>query len=746
MAKLLRLYKLYETMSQWEELDTSHLTLLARLSKFLMIVFLMSHISACVLMGITQLYRLDDGQLEDFESHEWNPDSWIMRAGLDGFGRGRTYLLTLYWAFTTLTTVGYGDITAYLPGEIAWTVFVMICGTSLFGYIIGNVASVMTHVDETAVLIKNKIQSVTAYMRYRQFPPTIVNKIRRHYEYSWKRTQVYNEEEILSELPTTVRTEVALYIHQQTIMKVPFLRDLGEDVVPMLVHKLKPILASPRDVIIKEDYFGEEMYFVVGGELKMFLDGGKVQALKHKRRERSFAELVLGEFSFFKNSFMEMDVNEEITREMEIHVGQINKGDYFAEYAIILDFAKHPVSVKALGYCDIFSMSKAGFLDISEHFPDVFNQVISVGIKRYKLLMETLGRKRTWATAALVRGVKLEKIEGEDIQQMVDTEGSALDRPLGFLERWNRRRDLELLMFKREEEHKKMKVTTDLNNSAPHALIKDQESRDDEDKYGFQEEDKESEVFPISPKSPALDSSAKRRFLDIGRKSGTKIHADDQNNERTKGERGSSAPHPFRDTLHDVKEKLVHGAHESMCLKTTLSSKMHYRKDRASDLDQNDKTPSLLDYAQQATAIEHESELHGRKISFRMLAKIKHWKNRAVMNVALNNMTTVEKHHRRKVKGKMQGRNSVVEKSSGNNIDRPSHNTGTSPMAEKMARLSESQKMIESRMESMEDMMAELHTTAEKTNENLAHLARLLGQQQVLDINNNGALTPHDAT
>uniref|UniRef100_A0A7S3UWV7 Cyclic nucleotide-binding domain-containing protein n=1 Tax=Heterosigma akashiwo TaxID=2829 RepID=A0A7S3UWV7_HETAK len=160
--------------------------------------------------------------------------------------------------------------------EIAWTILVMIGGTSLFGFVIGNVASVMTHEDETAMLVKAKIQSVLAYMRYRDFPDTLARKIRRHYEYSWKRSQVYNEEEILLELPTALRTEVALYIHKDTIIKVPFLKELGDDVIPMLVLKLKPINASPRDIIIKEDYFGEEMYFCVEGELKSYLGGGKI--------------------------------------------------------------------------------------------------------------------------------------------------------------------------------------------------------------------------------------------------------------------------------------------------------------------------------------------------------------------------------------------------------------------------------------------------------------------------------------
>ncbi|MFN9956670.1 MAG: ion channel, partial [bacterium] len=54
-----------------------------------------------------------------------------------------SYLHAVYWAVSTLCTVGYGDITPNNDTQMMYATVVMICGYVLFAWLIGNIASIL---------------------------------------------------------------------------------------------------------------------------------------------------------------------------------------------------------------------------------------------------------------------------------------------------------------------------------------------------------------------------------------------------------------------------------------------------------------------------------------------------------------------------------------------------------------------------------------------------------------------------
>jgi len=356
LVKLVRLLKLMNTASKWENSDDGNATLVG-LSKFGVTMFLIGHTAACFFVGVQILYRSPDRSEENYRGYDQN--SWMVRFA-DTWDQPQPvqYLRALYFAFTTLTTVGYGDITPLLPLEICLTMVTQLLGTSIFGFIIGNISSMVSQNDKFVLMIQDKMDTVKHIINSRQLPEELTLRIKRHYEYSWKQSHAGKEDEVFSELPLALKTDFALFIHRDLIKKVTMFKMLNPEVIPSLVARLKAQLACDGDIIIREGLFGNEMTFIGNGCVQLRV-------------------------GFNTNG-----------HDFEIEVDNIRDGDYFADYAVVLDQARHPVTAVATAYCDLFVLSHQDFLHFGDEFPKSLIEIIDLCKERFISLTNLVNRKR----------------------------------------------------------------------------------------------------------------------------------------------------------------------------------------------------------------------------------------------------------------------------------------------------------------------------------------------------------------
>ena len=69
---------------------------------------------------------------------------WLGNIGIQGAGWATKYIYSLYWAVSTIVTVGYGDITPQNEYEVAVTILIELTGSALFGYLINVIGATMS--------------------------------------------------------------------------------------------------------------------------------------------------------------------------------------------------------------------------------------------------------------------------------------------------------------------------------------------------------------------------------------------------------------------------------------------------------------------------------------------------------------------------------------------------------------------------------------------------------------------------
>lgn len=80
-----------------------------------------AHWTACI-WNIIELY--------DNEINE----SWMKRYGVSNEDWIIKYISAIYFSVTTMTTIGYGDITPKTQIELLFSIFAMVLASGIFGY------------------------------------------------------------------------------------------------------------------------------------------------------------------------------------------------------------------------------------------------------------------------------------------------------------------------------------------------------------------------------------------------------------------------------------------------------------------------------------------------------------------------------------------------------------------------------------------------------------------------------------
>lgn len=80
--------------------------------------------------------------------------TWLIVQGIDNEDWTVRYVTSLYWAITTMITVGYGDITPITLPERIYTIFCMLLACGVFGYTMSRIGTIFQSFEENSIEFK----------------------------------------------------------------------------------------------------------------------------------------------------------------------------------------------------------------------------------------------------------------------------------------------------------------------------------------------------------------------------------------------------------------------------------------------------------------------------------------------------------------------------------------------------------------------------------------------------------------
>jgi len=259
-----------------EEALNLHPAVLQVLKLFVIMLFF-GHLFACLLFATAQCDGDGSCWVENYCIVGLVPDSADVLSGsacLDEKGLDLRYIASLYWAFTTMTTIGYGDITPNPKAthELIVTVLTQVIGTTVFAYVVGALVGIIVNLDPAAKMRRQNLQYLNQYLNEARNTFGFRCCLRQHFLFRQKVQSVFSEQQLFAAMHPELRVEVMGIVHGTgMIPRLPELCAVEADLrgaFTVVLPRLRPYCYSNDDVVLHPMLGAHrEMFFLTSGTI-----------------------------------------------------------------------------------------------------------------------------------------------------------------------------------------------------------------------------------------------------------------------------------------------------------------------------------------------------------------------------------------------------------------------------------------------------------------------------------------------
>ena len=173
------------------------------------------------------------------------------------------YITSLYWAVTTMITVGYGDIVPKTPNEKIFAITSMLLACCVFAYIMNSIGLVINSFNNRQAILRHKIQAVNKYLDMKNIDYDLRIRIRKYLEYLYeeKNALVREGQTVVANLSSALKTEIFQRLNGEIIGKIPILiKTFTPKLLTQLTLLMKEVSYTPEDLIFSVKYLEEFIF------------------------------------------------------------------------------------------------------------------------------------------------------------------------------------------------------------------------------------------------------------------------------------------------------------------------------------------------------------------------------------------------------------------------------------------------------------------------------------------------------
>ncbi|XP_028842854.1 potassium voltage-gated channel subfamily H member 6a isoform X2 [Denticeps clupeoides] len=240
------------------------------------------------------------------------------------------YVTALYFTFSSLTSVGFGNVSPNTNPEKIFSICVMLIGSLMYASIFGNVSAIIQRLYSGTARYHTQMLRVKEFIRFHQIPSGLRQRLEEYFQHAWSYTNGIDMNAVLKGFPECLQADICLHLNRSLLQNCKAFRGASKGCLRALAMRFKTTHAPPGDTLVHCGDVLTALYFLSRGSI-------------------------------------------EILRE-DVVVAILGKNDIFGEPISLYGRpGKSCADVRALTYCDLHKIQRDDLLEVLDMYPDFCN-------------------------------------------------------------------------------------------------------------------------------------------------------------------------------------------------------------------------------------------------------------------------------------------------------------------------------------------------------------------------------------
>ncbi|XP_070702239.1 voltage-gated delayed rectifier potassium channel KCNH8 [Pempheris klunzingeri] len=273
-VRLLRLLRLLQKMDRYSQHSTVVLTLL--MSMFA----LLAHWMACIwyIIGKMEMeanaYNWDIGWLHELGKRLESPYYAIggVNGTLNGPSIRSVYIASLYFTLSSLTSVGFGNVSANTDIEKIFSICVMLIGALMHALVFGNVTAIIQRMYSRWSQYHTRTKDLKDFIRVHHLPQSLKQRMLEYFQTTWSVNNGIDCNELLKDFPDELRSDITMHLNKE-ILELSLFASASRGCLRSLSLHIKTSFCAPGEYLLRQGDALQAIFFVCSGSMEVLKDG-----------------------------------------------------------------------------------------------------------------------------------------------------------------------------------------------------------------------------------------------------------------------------------------------------------------------------------------------------------------------------------------------------------------------------------------------------------------------------------------